>query len=334
LKRAVLLLAVVSCAPHSTTPRPVAPPPPPALHLAPLGDLVPAAGLAWIADLRPRVWFADPSLAPLLEGVLPDDLLGDVERASVGLDVRSMEEVVVAKYDKTTLLLAREVLDPVKVEIAFASRVAEVQGRAIDRRADDPRGVVVRDWGMLGKQRQAVVVFGREAAGLALGDDAPLRAAELFAEGRLKRAAPVWRAAPLDRIAALLGDAPLSAAAAGPFDAETARGLDGVLAVATGAGIAASPEGGTIRVRVAVTGGWGERSAEAREKLRASYVRVVQSGIGHLLGLAQPASEPRFAATDDSVTVDVRVDAAALLHGLADATTAPLREMMGRSLTP
>ncbi len=186
--------------------------------------------------------------------------------------------------------------------------------------------------GGLGKTHQTLVVFGREAAGLAIGSEVPLRAAELFAEQRLRRARPAWQAPPLDHIAELLGDAPLRAAAPGPFSPEWSPGVGGLLAAATGAGIAVRPDGDALRVSIVLTGAWGNRSAEAEARVRRCYEALVESSLGGLLGLAQPASPPAFSATSENVTLDVRLRASPLLRGIGDATTTQVEAIMKRPL--
>jgi hypothetical protein len=306
---------------------PVTPAEPP-LHLAPLADLVASGGLHWLVDARPRSIFSESALIPALSLVLPEAELDAMARARGGVDLRAADELVVAAYGGSTLFLAHQVVDPAKVEAAFTARVADVEGRAIDRNGTDPRGTLVRAWGGLGKSHEAVVVFGHEAAGLALGGDAPLRAAELFAEEKLKRAQPAWRAEPLDRIAALLGEAPLRAAAPGPFDGPWRLGLGGLLAAATGAGFAARVDGDAVRVNVVVTGAWGDRATEAEAHLRDCYATLAHSGLGLLLGLSQPVSGPTFSATADSLRAEARLRIAPLVQGLADATTSEVEDIM------
>ena len=328
---ALLVVLAIGCADPRGKPEPQAPAPAP-LHLAPLADLAPAGGLVWIADLRPRAIFSEPSLIAPLAEVLPEADLDAMARARGGVDLRAADELVVAGYDGATVLFARQVVDPGKLETAFAERVADVQGRAVDRGGDDPRGIITRVWGGLGRTHETLVVFGREAAGLAIGGDAPLRAAELFAEQRLRRARPAWQAPPLDHIALLLGDAPLRAAAPGPFGGEWSRGVGGLLSAATGAGIAVRPDGDALRVDLVLTGAWGDRAAEAEERVRRSYAALVESGLGRLLGLAEPASPPVFSATPDRVTLEVRLRASPLLRGIGDATVTQLEAIMKRPL--
>jgi hypothetical protein len=112
-----------------------------------------------------------------------------------------------------------------------------VEGRAIDRKgAADAQ--LVRTWGSGAAGREQLAIFGTSAVGLEQGKLGPLRAAELFAEQRLKKASPALRSALLARASAVVGDGQLRAFAPGPFDAEWSKGLGGLLAATTAIGIA------------------------------------------------------------------------------------------------
>lgn len=323
------LAATGACTPHP--PPTVVVPPLPASHLtlSPLADLVAAGGLRWVADIRPRALLADPALIEALAGALPEKELDMQARAQGGVDLRSADEFVVAEYAGSTLFLAHQVMDPARVETAFAAHVAEVRGRAIDRNADEPGDTVVRLWGSFGKQRDALVIFGREAVAFSVGDsDAALRATELFAEHKMKRARPAWQTAPLNRVSALLGEAPLRAAAPGPFRDEWAAGLGGLLVAATAAGVALRPEGDAVRVNVVLAGPWGDRAADAADRMEKTYGRLVASRLGRLLGLDQPMTPPVVTPSPDSVGLEVRLRLRALVRGLGDATATGVAEMM------
>jgi hypothetical protein len=322
--RLVLVLAM-GCAAPPKAPPPAATTP---LHLVPLADLVAAAGLIWIIEAHPRALFMEPGLIPALATVLPEAELDAATKARGGVDVRSVDDLVAAGYPEATVLLAHQVVDPARLEAAFADRVADVQGRAIDRASDDPRGALTRVWGSRGMAHESLVVFGREAVGLALGRDARLRAAELFAEGKLSKARPAWGADPLRKVAELLGEAQLRAAAPGPFDDAWSKGFGGMLGAATGAGVAARPAGDTLEVRVVLTGPWGDRARDAEGRIRSCYEVLTKSGLGRVLGLDHPEAPPRITSSPDHVQIDVRLRAATLLGGVAEATTLDVEGIM------
>ncbi|HEX3346302.1 MAG TPA: twin-arginine translocation signal domain-containing protein, partial [Polyangiaceae bacterium] len=64
------LAAAAGCGPRPAVAVPPAPKTPPLL-LEPLADLAPAAGLAWLLDLRASELLASPLLAPAIALLLP-----------------------------------------------------------------------------------------------------------------------------------------------------------------------------------------------------------------------------------------------------------------------
>jgi hypothetical protein len=211
-----------------------------------------------------------------------------------------------------------------------------VDGRSIDRATTDPLAQVVRTWGSSGAEPEELVLLGREALGLAIGRSGPLRAAELFAMDRLKRASPALHAAPLDRAAALLGDAPVRAFAPGPFTGELASGLGGLMGAATaiaGRARVVDPGGAdrpSLAFAVVVLGAWGDEAHAAADRLLAAFGVLADSGIGRLLGLRSPVAPARVHASPEALTLEVTVDAYTLAAGLRDATGATVDAIMGR----
>jgi hypothetical protein len=325
IARAAALLCLTSCGhPHAV----VSPREEPSLHLSPLSDLVALAGLTFVVDARPRALLSHPAVIDALATALPEAELDALARARGGLDVRSMEELSVAGYASTTLLLARQVVDPAKVEAAFTSRVAGVLARTIDSRADDPRAVLVRLVGATGKQHESLVVFGREAVGLALGEEAPLRASERFATGTLRKALPAWRGPPLDQLGAALGDGSLRAAAPGPFTGEWQHALGGLLGSASAIGGAIALDADVARLEIVVTGPWGNRAKDAEARLAHAFDAVSTSGLGRLLGLDHPATPVVLSSTPELVRFQVGLLLRPLVKGLFDATSSGIPEML------
>ncbi len=327
-RRALLALlsasAVLSACGGGVAPAASVPPPEP-LALGSAVDLVPAAGLVWLVDARLRELFASEALIPAIALVLPAARLDAFARRHGGIDLRSASELALAGYPDATLAVARAVLDPARVEAAFAARAVAVEGRAVE-------GSVVRTWGTVGSARQQLAILGREALALEQGRFGPLRAAEYFAQGRLKRARPALQAEPLLRTAALLGDAPLRAFAPGPFPGATGRGLGGLLAAATAVGAAATPvdrdPGGVLALRFVVTGAWGADAPAAAERLRAAFEVLASDSLGRLLGVDRPVEALRASGDAEVLRLEVSVDALALGKGLRDATSASVEEVM------
>lgn len=305
----------------------------PALQVTPLTDLAPAASLAWMIDVRPRALALDGRLAGPLRRVVPDERLEAYARASGGVDLREADEVAVASYPSTTLYLARAFVDPNRVEAAFRARALTVDGRVVDGPASDPRETLTRFWGTTAAEREQVVVFGLEAVGLERGRFGPLRAAELFAQGKLKRASPALHAAPLARIAELLGEGELRAFAPGPFAGELQHAAGGLLGASTGVGAAArvvaGPSGTVgVAIRAVVLGAWGREAEAAAGRLRAVFGVTAESGMGRLLGLGHCLAGPVVTGTAEALALDFTLDANVLAEGLRAATAAEVSEIM------
>lgn len=295
-------------------------------------DLVPAAGLLWLVEARTRDLFASPALIPAIAMVLPPQRLDAFAARHGGIDLRSVTQLVIAGYpDDTTLAVACAVLDPGRVERAFAARALSVEGRAVEGAPSDP---VVRTWGMVGSAREQLAIFGRDAAALERGRFGPLLAAEYFALGRLKKARPALAAEPLARVAKAMSEAPLRGFAPGPFEGEWARGLGGLLAASTAVGVAATPvehgrdPDGAIAFRLVVTGAWGSDAPAAAERLRAAFDVVTNDPLGRLLGADRPLEGPRIEGGAESLELTVTLDALALGRGLHDVTGATVEEVM------
>jgi hypothetical protein len=247
-------------------------------------------------------------------------------RSSGGVDPRETDDLVVAAYPSTRLWLAHQFVDPARVEAAFTARVGSIEGRATDGLAGDRRTIITRLWGSTGSDHEQVAIFGVDAVGFEQGRFGPLRAAELFAEGRLKRASPALRADPLARLASLLGEAPVRAFAPGPFKGEFEHAVGGLLGASTAVGASARVIDGLpgrsagIAVHVVMLGAWDADRDAASERLRAVFGILAQSGIGRLLGLVHCLTSPKVEAADEALTLDFAVDATELAQGLRAAT--------------
>lgn len=324
---AVLLALGTSCGSRP----PPAPPAPPAtpLHVAPACALAPAAGIAWIVDAKPRAIAEIPDLIPAIALVLPEERLRAFTAAHGGVDLRQVQELCVARYGSALLYVARVPLDPAQVMDAFEERATSTVTRAF--LATNPR--VVRMSAEVAAEPQQLVVFGREAVAVEQGKPGPLRAAEAFAFGKLKKAAPALKGAALARASAILGDAaPVRVFAPGPFEDEAANGLGGLLRAATAVGVSAkwAGSGSKIAVRLVVTGAWGDDAPAAAERLGAAVHVLSESAAGHLFGLHRPIEAPAVHLEPDALVLDAVLDGAALARGVHDAVDAEVADIMRR----
>jgi hypothetical protein len=347
IRRRQLLGALLGGLGHAACARaaPVASPPAtPALALDPLVDLVPAAGLAWLLDLRPQAIAADSTLDALLAASLPDDRFdGFAERH--GFDVRLADELVVAGVNTasgpSTLGLARAPVDPARIEAAFTRRSRAVEGRAVEHG-------VTRFWGTVADEREQVALFGDRAVGMERGNLGPLRTAAYFAQGRLRRALPALRTSPLEGAAKALGDdqAPLRFFLPGPFEGTLAGALGGLLAGSTALAVtvrstpapgsapapaptpAPAPAPMLVGVRLVLTGGWGADAPAAADRLLAAFQALGVDPLARLTGLDRPRIDPTVRGEPDALRLDVSLDPVRMIAGVRAAMSAQAAEIM------
>lgn len=331
LALAALPLAMGACGGQAKAP----PPPLPPLHLTPTTDLVAAAGLSWIIDAKPRALMEHVELAQAVQLAISDAKFRYFRDNNGGIELRTLEELVVADYDKTTLFLLRGSFSPAHLERDFKTHV-EVEGRGVDRQSD-ALGTILRTWGSNAQdEREQLAIFGHEALGLERGDFGPLRNAELFAQGKLRRSATALSVDPLAQAQKELGDAPLVAYVRGPFGEEWSHGLGGLLAASTGLAVAVRPadsdrrhDGDLLAVTVALYGGWGEDADAAASRLTAALHLFQESAIGKLCGIDHPVVGPRTRATRSEIAVDVSFDSTRFFSGIADSTVSGVEEILG-----
>ena len=335
---ALLLAAVAACGGTPKTPAPKDAP----LPIAHVVDLAPAAGLESLVVLEPHAILAHAELLPVLDLLIPDQRFRAFAERNGGVDPRQLDELVIASYaGGRTLVLTGGPFEPAKVEAAFVNRVTALDSRTIDK-PGGPLSTVVRLDGPGLHEHDELVLFGRQALGLELGPPnvgagthvGPLRAAELFAEGRLKKASPALRGAPLDATATDLGPAPARIFFPGPFGGGSEEGLAGLMKGATAVGIAiepapARPDGKpAIHATLVLSGAWGQDAEKAGERLGAAVNTLANSALGKLCGVNQPFRGPDVRTTPTALFVEVVVDAGAVARGVRAATGAEVDEIM------
>ena len=307
------------------------------MHLLPASDLAQAAGLSWLVDIHPRDLFGDPQMAAAMRALFTDAQFETFKRRHGGIDVRELDELTVAAYPETTLFLAHGLVDPARVEGAFGLR-AKVDGRGIDRKGD-ALGTIVRTWGTVNGERQQLAIFGREGVGLEVGRFGPLRAAEFFAQERLKKASPALHVTPLDRAAELLvagSKAPLIAFAPGPFTGDYEHALGGLFRAATAVAMSVriapaespAPDAGRLAVRLVLLGPFKDDEPSATQRFAAAIHVISESSLGRLCGLNAPIAGPTVRAEPEALVAEMTISAAPLFRGLAAATGASVDELM------
>jgi hypothetical protein len=326
----LLLAACAATSPPPQTPVPAGPPP---LHLAPATDLAQAASITWLVDLSPRALTSHAELLPAIELIFPRARVAAFAERN-GFDPFALEELTAATYSSsaagdTTLYLARGDLPAEKLNAAFRRLAGELEGSAIDRQGAQE---ITRAWGTLLGTRAQLATFGHELVALEVGRFGPLRAAELFAEQKLKRASPALKSGTLRRAADLVGDAPIRAFALGPFEGESAKALLGLAGASTGGAIAAQPdviEGhAALQVTLVLTGGWGPDAPDAATRLSKAFDALSATPFGRLAGLDRPLDPVRVEPFPDALRLTVALDPLTLARGLRASSGAEISEIM------
>jgi hypothetical protein len=302
-------------------------PPLPALHLSPLTDSVAGAGLEWLVSLEPKVLASSPETSLALGELFPRKRFDDF-KARHGLALESLDELVVAGYrGESVLAFARGFLDPKEIEAHFNARTL------VDERHVDASGGIVHVRARRGEQPEHLLLLGTTAAGIERGKGDALRAAELFALGKLHRAKPALAADPLAPAARALGVFPARAFFPGPFDDEWARAGGGLLRTATAVAIGARPtpvaKGASLEVVLVVMGTFSDAEG-AKARFGAAIDRLLASDLGHLLGTDQPAEPLRVEAIDGGLRGRIALQATPLFRGLYTATEATAEEIIRR----
>jgi hypothetical protein len=306
--------------------RPAGPPP---IEIENATHLLALAGLRWLILCRPRDIVSVPWLLSPISTFAPEHrFLRFAE--STGMDLRQVREAAIGVYatesGDSSFYLVRHGGDAQTIERAFRRRLTGGMRRSVLE-----SGITLVS-GTIGASTHVLVVIGRDIAGFQQGGSlsrGPARIAALYAEGKLKRSPTVLAEEPLRSLDARFGDAPFRAFARGPFEGELARGIRGLLAGATAAGIAARPsvrEG--ILVAIAITGDFSTSADAASQALLSEWTRISESSFGHLLGLDQPADRPLPTHGDGAIALAVELDPKKLAAGLAAATMSQVEDIM------
>ncbi len=291
------------------------------LHLEPACDLAPAAGLSWVVDAKPRAVAEIPDLIPAIALVLPEERLGAFTKAHGGIDLRQIQDLCVARYKDALLTVARVPLDPERIAAAFEERATSTVTRAF--LAPNPR--VTRLSAEIDAEPRQLLVFGRESVAEERGKPGPLRAAEAFAFGKLKKAAPALRGAALQRMTEVLGDkAPVRIFAPGPFEGGDRDWAWWPLAGGHRRGCVSSVGGHRDEHRGSRRAhrGLGRGRPAAAERFGAAAHVISESALGHLLDFTNRSRRLPVRVEPDALVLDAVIDGAALARGIHDAVDA------------
>lgn len=308
--------------------RPAVPPidPTPPFDLEPLAHLVAAAGLRWLITVEPKTILSSPELTLAVGQFLTNARLDALAKRNY-VDVRSFDEIAFASFNDTELVMGRGFFDPAKFEAAMAAHNTVDSRRA--------QGSLVDIDTHFGTLAERFTLFSSRGVARERGKAGPLRAARLFAEGKLKRARPALDVEPLNSAAVALG-APWPARIfyPGPFTDDWERAAGGLFRTATALAGGARParteatSGGraesNLELVAVVMGRWDDVDG-AKARLGAAIDRLLGSDLGRLMGTDKPVEPLHVEAVNDSQGLRARVVVRATplfagLHAALDAT--------------
>jgi hypothetical protein len=243
----------------------------------------------------------------------------DAFAGATGIDLREAPVAAAAGFDLATLFLAETPWENGNIERKFIERLT-----ASPHLDTSPRGVH-RVSGIVGLTPETLVRADRRFVAVSVGDPTAARVVQLYAEGRLGRSPPALKGSALSTLPPELATAPIRFYAPGPFSDEWARGARGLLGVTLALGVAAYSEEETLRVVASLSGRWNGADIS---QLEAAWNDLAGSSMGRLLGLDQPATPAEITATDDQLTLRVRLARLPLVTGLRAAVAADVWEFL------
>lgn len=288
--------------------------------MAPLEPLayVPAAGLRWLVDARPARIFRDSALRPAVDGVVSPERV-DAFAKVTGIDLRTLEQVVVAGYDLGTLYVTSlPSPDGGRVRARFEARLTA--GALVKH----PRPALYRIAGTRGGEPRALVSVDDRVFAVAVGDLTLARVAEAYAERRLKSPSALHGAA-LAELPAPPSDALAVLYAPGPFVDAWASAAHGLLNTALALDLAVRPgRGTTIPVVLTAVGDWD--GGDTGDRLDGAWADLSANSTGRLLGLDR-AKNVSSVAHLHQLTWSADLDGPQLTAGLRAATAINVSEM-------
>jgi len=292
----------------------------PKLHLGPLTDYVPAAGLRWMLVGSPRSIAENPLFREDLALLLPAPRLDAFENGS-GVDLRQVESGLIAGFDLGTLYALTPPRGSVKAIVAhFRERIVSGEQHQL------PHPEIERVYGLVGNTPELLVRVDDHVVAIATHDPTPARVVEAFARERLKSSPPALRGAALSTLSEAPADAAATFYAPGPFSEEWSRGAHGLLAGALAARISLvprPPRRASFVIELA-----GDFPPSGADDLAEAFRDLGTSQLGKLLGLDQEDTPPTVHERDHRLLLEVELDLAPMARGLRAAVVSDVWEIM------
>jgi len=299
------------------------------LHQGPLSDLVPAAGLRWLALVKPSELLGHPELGPALSQVLTARRLDAFAEAS-GVDLRRVPQAAVAGFPYATLYLAEV------PEMAQSAREHFAERLVAGAVTKHPRPNLTRITGVVGQTPETFLAIEDRAIAVAVGDPMIAKIAEAYAEERLKSSPSALHGSALATLPAL-ADSPVALFAPGPFADEWRNAAGGLLESTVAIAVSLQPVGhGKIVATLYLSGGWANDADAAARRLATAWTAFTQSSAGHLFQLNPEAV---VQSTPELLSLRVELALEPLARGLKAAVFSDVGDLLrapsnARSNTP
>jgi hypothetical protein len=285
-----------------------------------LTEFVPAAGLRWMIVGSPRYFAQQAALRdPLARLFTPERL--DAFALATGVDLRRSERALLAAFELGQLYLVDGSGWVGAPELRFTERSA---GSA---RSERPHSRIWRVSGLVSSRPQTLVRIDDRMLAVAVGDPTLARAVEAYSLGKLRRTPSALHGAALATLPDdVLRPAPLAAYALGPFEEEWASAAGGLLGGALALAATVEVAGDALSARLVLSGAW--NGAASARQLEDTWARLAASELGRLLALDRPLREPHIDVSAELLTLDLALDARALLGGLHAAVAGSVNELL------
>lgn len=276
-------------------------------------------GATTIVSIAPSAVFASDAMRPVAEELVASDRL-DAFRARHGVDLRTLERLLIAEYEPAeglaegaTLYLAR---GPFHAQVV----VAEIGNRMSPLESQDARPVMRRA-GTYRMQRMELLALG--PATVALTDGPPAFAGRIVATQQASRPSRE-RTATLSAATAPLFSAPLVLMRHGRPDLPPG-GLGLLLARLEHTVISFDAVGAELTIDVHLEG---EFPPGAEDNFRALVTSIAHSDLGEALGMQQVERTLVVQASQAEVSMHATVGASTLARGLRALVGAEMDELL------
>lgn len=211
---ASLFASVTSCGPAPLTKEPAPLPPLSRAARLELDEYLPAPGLRWLVQAKPRALYSDERLRDEWSVVFSAERLEEFQESS-GFEPAQVEELWIAGYALGTVYLFDARLIGKKVEAAFRSRSMTL--------AEKDTGLVdlTHLTGLIAEEPQALVLLEGHFAAIVEGDVSLAKIIAAYAGRRLKKSPPALGSSFLKPHRNYKPNSPLRVFLAGPFEEAT-----------------------------------------------------------------------------------------------------------------